>query len=54
MELINRFFRTAKDLAIVFGPARRAAACFLLGEANLISAGCFQPGNEDAYTAGFG
>jgi class 3 adenylate cyclase len=35
VELINRFFRTAKELAIEINPARRAAACFLLGEASL-------------------
>lgn len=35
VELIGRFFRTANELAIEIDPARRAAACFLLGEASL-------------------
>lgn len=35
VELINRFFRTAKELALEINTARRAAAWFLLGEASL-------------------
>ncbi|HEV7310103.1 AAA family ATPase [Ensifer sp.] len=35
VDLIERFFRTARERAIAIAPARRAAACFLLGEASL-------------------
>ncbi|KSV68341.1 hypothetical protein N182_33490 [Sinorhizobium sp. GL2] len=35
VDLIERFFKTARDLSITILPARRAAACFLLGEASL-------------------
>ncbi len=35
VDMIDRFFRTAKEMAIEIAPARRAAACFLLGEASL-------------------
>lgn len=35
VDLTERFFKTARELSITIAPARRAAACFLLGEANL-------------------
>ncbi|MEI2297238.1 AAA family ATPase [Ensifer sp. MJa1] len=35
VDLIERFFKIARDLSITMPPARRAAACFLLGEASL-------------------
>lgn len=35
VDLVERFFRNAKDQSIAIPPARHAAACFLLGEANL-------------------
>ncbi|MBZ7926957.1 AAA family ATPase [Ensifer adhaerens] len=35
VDLIERFFKTARELSITITPTRRAAACFLLGEASL-------------------
>jgi class 3 adenylate cyclase len=35
VDLITRFFKTAHELAITIAAQRRAAACFLLGEASL-------------------